>query len=213
MALKIEIDSLDGLDEGVKALYTQKGDKFVLDVEGMDDIAGLKKKRDELLGETKAERAKRLELEKQLAEREEADAVKNKEFEKLAEMHKKAGTEAAEKLAALQKRVSDSAREAEALRIAGTLTKDAARAKLLVKEALSHIEHTDEGVSISGGRTAEQLAAELKTSFPFLADGNPASGGGASGGSGGGGATKRGDLGGTKADRTAAIKARFPDLT
>jgi len=192
MALKLELETLEGLADGVKALYTEKNGKFVLDVDGLDDIAGLKRKRDELLGETKAERAKRTALEDQMRERDEAEAIKNKELEKLAETYKGQASKTAEELATLKRKVADSARETEAAKIAGLLTKDPVRAKLLMKEALASLEYGDDGVKIADGRTAEQLAASLKQAYPFLADGNPASGGGANGGgSNGSGAAKK----------------------
>lgn len=42
MALKAVLDSLDGLEEGLRSLYTQKDGRFVLDVEGLEDTSGLK---------------------------------------------------------------------------------------------------------------------------------------------------------------------------
>ncbi|MDQ7776294.1 phage scaffolding protein [Paracoccus aminovorans] len=45
MALKTVVDTLDGLDEAMKALYTEKDGKFVLDLEGVDahpEVANLK---------------------------------------------------------------------------------------------------------------------------------------------------------------------------
>lgn len=89
MALKIEVENLDDIPENLRDQYIEKGGKYVLDVDGLPDITGLTRKRDELLRETKAEREKRQALEAALAEREEADALKNKEFEKLAEQYKK----------------------------------------------------------------------------------------------------------------------------
>ena len=41
-ALKLSVDSLDGLDDTVKPLYQQKDGKFVLDVEGIEDTSALK---------------------------------------------------------------------------------------------------------------------------------------------------------------------------
>jgi len=42
MALQLILQSLDGLDEAFKALYTEKDGKFYLDVEGIEDTTGLK---------------------------------------------------------------------------------------------------------------------------------------------------------------------------
>ena len=44
MALKYEIDTIDGLDESVAALYEKAGDKYRLSVDGLpkgEDVAGL----------------------------------------------------------------------------------------------------------------------------------------------------------------------------
>lgn len=58
MALNTVLDSLDGVDDAVKAFYVPNGDKFVLDIEGVDahpTVTGLK-------GAYAAEQAKRKEL-------------------------------------------------------------------------------------------------------------------------------------------------------
>lgn len=55
--LKYQLDSLDGVDDGVKSLYVEQGGKFVLGIEGLpksEDVSGLKAKVDELLSEKKA---------------------------------------------------------------------------------------------------------------------------------------------------------------
>lgn len=54
MALKAVLDSLDGLSDDIKSLYVQKDDgKFHLDVEGGEDISGLKANYQKLLDEKK----------------------------------------------------------------------------------------------------------------------------------------------------------------
>jgi len=61
--------------------------------------------------------------------------------------------------------------------------------------------------------TIAELVAEMKASEKFgrAFEASGQSGGGAKGG-GGGGAQQKGDLGGTKSERAAAIAARFPEL-
>lgn len=68
MSLKYQVDSLEGLDDGIKALYTEKDGKFVLGVEGIpqpqnDDLDGLKAKVQELLNEKKTAQTKAQEAE------------------------------------------------------------------------------------------------------------------------------------------------------
>lgn len=55
MALKTVLETLEGVDDATKALYTQKDDQFILDIDGVDqhpDVANLRsafaRKKDEL---------------------------------------------------------------------------------------------------------------------------------------------------------------------
>lgn len=41
-ALKLSVDSLDGIDDAIKGLYVEKDGKFALQVEGIEDTSGLK---------------------------------------------------------------------------------------------------------------------------------------------------------------------------
>jgi rRNA maturation endonuclease Nob1 len=68
MALKYEIDSIEGLDEGVKGLYSkdEASGKYRLGIEGLpepEDVSGLKSKVQELLDEKKSEAEKRKQAE------------------------------------------------------------------------------------------------------------------------------------------------------
>lgn len=71
MALEYQVETLEGLDETVKPLYKQDGDKFVLDVGGVPsgNTEELQKKLDELIAEknTASARAKKAEDEARLA--------------------------------------------------------------------------------------------------------------------------------------------------
>ena len=74
--LKFQLDTLEGVDEAVRALYTEKDGKFVLGIEGLpqqEDVSGLKAKVDELLGEKKA-------AEKKAREAEEAARLEREEL-------------------------------------------------------------------------------------------------------------------------------------
>ena len=63
MALKLTVDSLDGLDDGVKTLYKEDNGKFRLDLDGYEDTTGLKAQRDALLNEKKEAQRKAKEAE------------------------------------------------------------------------------------------------------------------------------------------------------
>ena len=77
MALKYEIETIDGLDESVAALYEKDGNKYRLSVDGLpkgEDVAGLKAKNEELIAERREaqKRAKSAEEAAQLAAEEAA---------------------------------------------------------------------------------------------------------------------------------------------
>jgi hypothetical protein len=101
--LNLTVDSLDGLDEATKSLYVQEGDKFKLDVDGIEDTSGLKNalqaerkianaldkkiKGYEKLGKTPEEIAELVEKQEQI---DRSQAEKRGEFDKiLAQVNEK----------------------------------------------------------------------------------------------------------------------------
>lgn len=210
MPLAIELDALDGVDEAVKPLYKQTdGGKFRLDVDGLD---GILNKNKELLGETKAERTKRQELERQLAERAEAELITNKQFEQLAEQRGKDALKFKTELEQLQQTIANEKRTSVATTLAAAVAVDESAVELLTEQVLKLAEYTPEGVKFKDGLTAEQVKAHLTSKYPRLVKGSGASGGGASGANGGAGGANKGNMGGTPKERAAAIAAKFPEL-
>lgn len=197
MALKLVLDSLDGLDDTTRALYTEKDGKFRLDVDGVEDVSGLKAKITELMSETKAEREKRQALERQ---HEEAEAARQKEAGEFKTLYEKAQADLdkeREEARKFRQAIQDKDRESAANAIASELTRDTARAALLMKEAQAFAKYTDEGVKFEiGGVPVERtkVIEHLKSQYPFLVDGNQSSGGGASGGNGGAGTKKLSEM-------------------
>lgn len=202
MTLKLELATLDGLDDAVKPLYTEKDGKFRLDVDGVEDVSGLKAKITELMGETKAAKDARKALE-DAAEAAEADRAKQAgEFKALyektqADLDKERNDNRAFKI-----KIEEKDREGVAASVAGELTRDTARAALLKKEALGFLKNSDDGVKFEIGGVGVDRAKvieHLKAAYPFLVDGNQAGGGGAPGGGGGAAKKKLSDL--TEAER------------
>lgn len=219
MTLKLELDALDGVDEAVRGLYKEKeGGGFVLDVDGLPDVSGLKKKVAELIGETKAERDKRLALEKSQEDAEADRKRKAGEFQALyeksqADLEKERQAAGTYKQQIREKEINVASRT-----LAAELTRDTARAAVLADIVSKHIKVADDGAETSfeiGGVTIERakLLEHMKAQYPFLVDGNQANGGGAPGGNGGAAPVKSaGDFGGSKEERQKAIAAKFPDL-
>jgi outer membrane murein-binding lipoprotein Lpp len=82
MSLKYKLENLDGLDEATAGLYEKQGNVYTLKVDGIDDgdVAGLKRKNDELMTEVKAlrESNKAAEEERAKAEKEAKSAAAEK---------------------------------------------------------------------------------------------------------------------------------------
>lgn len=174
------------------------------------EIERLRQHNATLLGEKKTVQGRAAELEQLQAEAEQKRLEEKQEFEKLWRQEQDQRTKASQELDTLRKSIADKDRSETALKLASGLTRDNARAELLKKEALAFIQHTPDGVKIQGPdgeMTADQLSEHLAKQFPFLVDGNQASGGSAPGSNSGGGAA--GNMGGSKSERQAAIAKRF----
>ena len=174
------------------------------------EIERLRQHNATLLGEKKTVQSRATELEQLQAAAEQQRLEEKQEFEKLWRQEQDQRTKASQELDQLRKSIADKDRSEAAMKLAAGLTRDNARADLLKKEALAYIQHTPDGVKIQGpdgDMTAEQLSAHLAKQFPFLVDGNQASGGSAPGSKSSGGAA--GNMGGSTAERQAAIAKRF----
>lgn len=230
--LKFQLDTLEGVDESVRALYTEKDGKFVLGIEGLpqqEDVTGLKAKVDELLGEKKAAEKARKDAEDQARlEREEA-ARKSGNVEELErswnEKYNRLQSELTGQLEQERGTLSTQIRD---LTVGRTAT-DIASALAIPGSAKALLPHIERRLSVEqrdgkpvvvvldqagklSAATLDELKAEFAndTAFAPLIAGSKASGGGAPGGNGGGAA--KGNIGGTKAERTAAIASKYPDL-
>jgi hypothetical protein len=231
--LKFQLDSLDGVDEAVRALYTEKDGKFVLGIEGLpqqEDVSGLKAQVQTLLDEKKTEKRKREEAEETARLEREDAARKSGNVEELERSwSEKYNRREAELNGTLEQERTTLSTQIRDLTVGRTAT-DIASALAIpgsAKALLPHIEHRlsveqrdgkpvvvvlDQQGKLSAA-TLDELKAEFAndTAFAPLIAGSKASGGGAGGAGGGGGAAK-GNIGGTKAERTAALAARFSDL-
>ena len=233
MGLKYQLDTLDGLDDSVKSLYTEKEGKFVLGIEGLpqpEDVSGLKSKVEELLGEKKAAEKARKDAEEQARlEREEA-ARKSGNVEELEKSwSEKYSRREAELNGLLEQERGTLSTQIRDLTVGRTAT-DIATTLAIPGSAKALLPHIERRLSVEqrdgkpavvvldqAGKLSATTLDELKAEFmndpafgPLIA-GSKASGGGAGGAGKGGGAAK-GNIGGTKMERTAAIASQFPDL-
>lgn len=233
MGLKYQLDTLEGLDDSVKSLYTEKEGKFVLGIEGLpqpEDVSGLKSKVEELLGEKKAAEKARKDAEEQARlEREEA-ARKSGNVEELEKSwSEKYNRREAELNGMLEQERGTLSTQIRDLTVGRTAT-DIASALAIPGSAKALLPHIERRLSVEqrdgkpvvvvldqqgklSAATLDELKAEFAndTAFAPLIAGSKASGGGAGGAGKGGGAAK-GNIGGTKDERTSALASKFPDL-
>jgi hypothetical protein len=206
MTLKYQLDSLEGLEPAVAAMYEEKDGKFVLKVEGIpqpEDTTGLRNKVEELLREKKDEKARREQAEEAARIAAEEAARKNGDTEALDrswnEKYSKALGEKDQALSALQAQVHALTVGATAARLAGELAVQGSSAVLqrLIEPRLSMDMRDGKPVVVvldNEGRPTALTPDELKNEIisdaalaPLVA-GSKATGGGAAGSKGGGAA-------------------------
>lgn len=209
--LKYTLDSLEGLEPAIAAMYEEKDGKFVLKVDGIpqptpgEDVTGLKNKVDELLAEKKAEAKRRQEAEEAARLAAEEAARKTGDTDALQksweEKHTKALTEKEQTLSALQSQVHALTVGATAARLAGELAVQGSAGVLqrLIEPRLSMELRDGKPVVIvldNDGRptalTPEEFKNEITSDAALapLVAGSKATGGGAAGSKGGGAAKK-----------------------
>jgi hypothetical protein len=192
--LKFEVDTLEGVEEAFKSLYEEKGGKYRLKVEGIDPADELKEALRKERDERKQAKDKLSEFEKAQADSEAKRLEEKQEYETLYKNTKGAFDKQSQEFEDFRRKLADKERGELATELANSLTRDTSRAELLKKEALAFIQHTSDGVVISGPDgtlTVDQLKNQLAGRYPFLVDGNQSSGGGATGSKSGSGAAKK----------------------
>ena len=195
MALKFKVDATayESLEDAQKAFYKQDGNVYLLDVDGIEDseAAALRLKVETLLTEKKDAERKAREIEAAAAAQAAKTAADAGDYKALYESLNAKHADLEGQYNGLQGEIKKSAIVSEASRIAGTLTKDTARAQLLTEKIASRLQHSDDGLKVldqAGNLTVsslDELSTQMKTAYPFLVDGSMASGGAANGSRGG----------------------------
>lgn len=217
MALKSLLETLDGLDDAVKALYVEKDGKFILDLEGVDahpEVANLKSAYERV----KAEKAT-LKTEADKAKGELAEALKGKPDEAaLIAERQRLEAERDEwkgKAEALDGKLTGVTRDqalTAALAASGVTDPGLqAGAVAMLAPSIKMVDgkpvvETDMGPKALADHVAHWTAGAGKA---FV---TPAAGGGAKGSDSQNGGKIAGNMGGNKDERVAALKAKFPDL-
>lgn len=182
---KYLIESLDSVDEALRAFYKQREDgKFQLQLEDVS-VDGLISKRDELLGELKQAKSKLTALEANTQDAEKKRLEEAQQFEQLYRTEQAEKARLAAELQAMREQTVKEVRERKATEFASLVTKNPAQQKLLIRELLDHIQQGDDGQIVTGGLLAgdvEAVKSQIAQQYPFLCDAVQSSGGGATGG-------------------------------
>lgn len=212
MNLKYKIDSLDGLDENLAALYEKDGDGYRLKVDGIpqgEDVSGLKAKVEELLAEKKAAAQKAREAEEAARRAAEEAARKNGDIEALEkswrEKLERREKELLGKINELESGITAMTVDTVAAKLANELAVQGSADVLLphIKARLAVEQRDGKYVTVvrdAEGKPSAATIDDLKNEFssnpafaPVIA-GSRATGGGASGSAGGGASKKFSEL-------------------
>lgn len=183
MALKFKLDSLDGLDEGLKSLYSKGDDgKFTLQLEDDPAKATMQKLRQELAEKEKALKDREKAEADAKAAKEREDLERKGEYEKLSAVDKAALKAAEEKASILEAKIRNGARDRAAMEAIQAV-------KGIPKALLPHItpnlevinDGDDYKVVVKGdpGKKLVDYVASLKNEMAWGFEGSGASGGGA----------------------------------
>ena len=202
MKVVITKEEFEKLNDDFKAEYKESDGSYILNADGIDnhpDVKALKGAYEATKGKKNDAATKLAELEAKIeADKkalEEATLLEQKKYDELSALKTEEAKKAKTALADLQAEVLNGKIDSRALKIATAInSKDAARQKFLATEAKKFVQNTDNGLALlnpDGTQTDEKtVIATLTKDFPFLAAGNPASGGDAPGGGSPGNPTK-----------------------
>lgn len=195
---KLTAEEHAALSEDHKALYQDSGEDFLLKVEGMppvEDVTGLRNQLATVLGEKKAEKKRREELEEEQRIAREKGQLQNGEFEQLYTSAQQKLQETEQRLAAMEQGNQRRDIQSAAQRIATALA-DGDNADILAEFIERRLKVSDGQLKVTDpqGNLTVSTLADLENEFKLapryaaLVRGTKASGGGAAGS--GGGATK-----------------------
>ena len=182
------------LDEEVKKQLSEKFKETLdksLEERIAEEVQGLKAKNDELLAEKKAAQRAKDELDAKARAEKERYAQENGQYQELYESQKQEANALRQKIEEMNQQVVRQKISSEATKIAGSLTKDVSKAKLLEEKLSQRLTLMDGELRVTDDSgqltvsTLEDLVSNVRNDYPFLVDGIQASGGGATRSQGG----------------------------
>lgn len=223
MPLKFEVENLDDVPEALQEEYEEYEGRYRLKVEGVDDAKELKgalqkereerKRAKERLAELEDERKA---FEEKEAEKERQRLLEQEEFKSLWESEQQKARDMEERYTQLEREIQQKDVESNVNSLAAKHGAGEGHTELLKEQLLKYAKYNDGQVSYEVGGVPvpeEDVLGQLKGKYPSLFKGSGASGSGAAGvkpnGSGAAKRTPKGDFGGSRDERLAAIASRF----
>lgn len=179
---EVEVD--DAVKQQLAEKFKETLDK-TLEERIAEEVQGLKAKNDELLAEKKAAQRAKEELDAKARTEKERYAQENGQYQELYESQKQEANVLRQKIEEMNQQVTRQKVQSEATKIAASLTKDVAKAKLLEEKLSQRLTLMDGEIRVTDDSgqltvsTLDDLVVNVKNDFPFLVDGNQATGGGA----------------------------------
>lgn len=179
---EVEVD--DAVKQQLAEKFKETLDK-TLEERIAEEVQGLKAKNDELLAEKKAAQRAKEELDAKARTEKERYAQENGQYQELYESQKQEANVLRQKIEEMNQQVTRQKVQSEATKIAASLTKDVAKAKLLEEKLGQRLTLMDGEIRVTDDSgqltvsTLDDLVVNVKNDFPFLVDGNQATGGGA----------------------------------
>lgn len=159
MALKLEIDSLDGLDASLHSQYVKTDTGYRLDVDGMEDTGGLKTALQKERESNKEAKQKLAELEKLRDDAEQKTLEEQGKYKELSERERNDKLQAQSKFEELQKKVAEKTRDIMVRDLAQSMTTDVVELDIIVRFSADYV--TIEGEEVKFNKSIEEIKTEM----------------------------------------------------
>lgn len=199
--LKLQIDSLEGIDTALHGFYDKTESGYKLKVEGLEDTSGLKTALQKERESNKDAKARLSELERLREEAEKKTLEEQGKFKELSAKDREERLKYEQKFNELVQKISTSKRDLMVRELAASLTSDGLEQEIIARFAQDFVKI--EGEEVSYTKELEDLKKDLAK---FVR--NKANDARDKGNNGGGG-NQAGKPVGTKAEQIAYIKNKF----
>jgi hypothetical protein len=159
MALELNVDSLDGIDESLHGLYVKGDNGYTLDVTGVEDVTGLKNALKAERDGNKSAKQKLAELEAEKEEAEKAILLEQGKYKDLSDKEKADRLIAQKELGDLKTKIANQKRDAMVKDLALGMTTDKDEIDIISRFALDYT--AVEGDEVTFNKSEDEVKAEL----------------------------------------------------